>query len=237
MTLIALTCMHNYKDRRSSIADGYIEALEKVGATPVVLPPSLSPQASAKALQGMDGLLLTGGPDMSPLYFGQQPQPGLGSIDVLRDEQEVALIKEAYRLGKPMLGICRGMQMINAVLGGTIIQHLKLEGPTAIQHQQRAVGWHKYHHVEVRPGTILASAIGDGIIGVNSFHHQVVDEIAPRLVVSATSPDGLVEAIEGVEPWILGIQWHPEMMWKRYPEFLGLFKVFAAACKGEKGND
>jgi len=226
--------MHNHGERRSSISDGYIEALEAVGTTPVVLPPSMSPEASARALQRMDGLLLSGGPDMSPLYFDQQPRPNLGSIDAYRDEQEIAMVKEAYKLGLPIFGICRGVQIINAVLGGTIHQHIYPDGPDAIQHRQSAPGWHRHHHIEVRPGTILASAIGEGCIGVNSYHHQVVEKIAPGLVISATSPDGLVEAIEATRPWILGVQWHPEMMWQRYPEFLRLFEVFAAACKGNR---
>ena len=234
MTLIALTCMHSHKDRRSSLSDSYIEALEPTGVTPVVLPPSLSPQASARALQGMKGLLLTGGVDMSPLRFGQQPDPGLGSIDAYRDEQEIAMVQEALRLGLPMFGICRGVQVINAVLGGTIVQHLSSDVPQAIQHNQRGAGWNPHHHIEVKPGTVLASALGEGTIGVNSFHHQVVDKLAPGLVASATSPDGMVEAIEGIDPWVLGVQWHPELMWQRYPKFLRLFEIFAAACKGEK---
>ena len=171
---------------------------------------------------------------MSPLFFGQQPKPNLGNIEAYRDEQEIALVKEAHLLGLPMFGICRGMQVINAVLGGTILQHLSSEGSDAIGHNQKAVGWHRHHHIDVISGSILASALGEGIIGVNSFHHQGVEKLAPGLVVSATSPDGLVEAIEGTDPWILGVQWHPEIMWQRYPEFVRLFEVFAAACRGEK---
>lgn len=234
MTLVAVTCMHNHKDKRSSLSDGYIEGLERAGAIPIILPPSLSPQASVKALQRADGLLLSGGPDMSPLYFGQQPRPGLGSIDAYRDEQEIALVKEAYKLGLPMFGICRGIQIINAVLGGTIIQHHEPQGEEGIQHRQSAPGWHRHHHVEVKQGSLLAGALGEGPMGVNSYHHQVVDKIAPGLTICATSPDGLVEAIESTKPWILGVQWHPEMMWQRHPEFLRLFELFAAACRGDK---
>lgn len=234
MTLVAVSCMYNHNEQRSSISDWYIKALELAGAIPVILPPSLSPDASAKALHRMDGLLLSGGTDLSPMHYGQQPKPNLGSIDAHRDEQEIAMVKEAHKLGMPIFGICRGMQVLNAALGGTVIQHISPEGPDAIQHRQSAPGWHRHHHVTIQTGTILAAALGEGTIGVNSFHHQAVDQVAPGFVVSAEAPDGTIEGMECMTPWILGVQWHPEMMYHRYPEFLRLFEVFAAACRGER---
>lgn len=233
MTLVAVTSMHNRKDSRCSLSDAYIQAMESAGIIPVILSPCLSPEASVMALHRMDGLLLSGGTDMSPLHYGQQPRPGLGSIDSYRDEQEIALVREATKLGLPIFGICRGIQVINAVLGGTITQHISKDGE-AIQHEQNAAGWHRHHHVEITPGTMLASIFGAGDIGVNSYHHQAVDQLAPGLVVSAISPDGVIEGVESTNPWILGVQWHPELMVNRHREFLGLFKVFAEACKGKK---
>ncbi len=233
MTLIAVTCSHSHKDQRSSLSDAYVHALEQAGATPVILPPSLSPSKSARVLERMDGVLFSGGPDMSPL-IGHQPQPNLGTIDPYRDEQEGAMFEAARKLSLPILGICRGMQVINILMGGTIVQHLETHREKAIQHQQNAPGWHRHHHVEIKGGTILANILGEGAIGVNSYHHQAVGEIAQGLQVSAVAPDGVVEGIECSTPWILGTQWHPEMMFKKYDEFLGIFETFVAACRGEK---
>lgn len=232
MPLIAVTCMYDDKERRSFLKDGYIQALERVGAVAAVLPPSLSPQASAQALSRMDGLLLSGGTDVAPLRYGQQPRPNLGPVDPLRDEQEFALVRKAIELGLPILGICRGMQVINAVLGGDLIQHI--DGN--IQHQQQAPGWHRHHSVRIEPGTILARALGRSELGVNSFHHQAVGTVAPGLKVSARSPDGIIEAVESSEPWILAVQWHPELMWQRHEEFLGIFRAFVGACRGEENG-
>jgi len=231
LAIIAVTCKHSNEDGISFIKDGYIEAIEQAGGQPVVMPPSLSPAASAEILRHLDGLLLSGGDDLSPLFFAQQPQPRLGEVDALRDEQEIALVNEALKLGLPILGICRGLQVLNVALGGTILQHIDEDGVHAIQHRQNAPGWHRHHHVRIQPETMLADALGKGDIGVNSFHHQVVDKVAPGLTISATSPDGLVEALESREPWILGVQWHPERMFAQHPEFLRLFELFCTRCK------
>jgi putative glutamine amidotransferase len=230
MAVIAVTCKYSNQDELSFIKDGYIQALEQAGGLPVVLPPSLSPAASVKALDKMDGLLLSGGDDLSPLIFAQQPHPRLGEVDALRDEQEFALVKAALKLGLPIMGICRGLQVINAALGGTILQHINEDDVKAIQHRQNAPGWHRHHHVRIHPETMLAEALGHGDVGVNSFHHQAVDKVPPGLTISAVSPDGLVEALECREPWILAVQWHPERMFARHPEFLRLFELFCNQC-------
>lgn len=233
MKTVVVTSWHREESQRSFIQDGYVQALEKVGLLPLVLSPALSPAASIKALGLADGLLLSGGDDLAPLHFGKQPAANLGYVDARRDHQELALVAEARRLQLPIFAICRGMQVVNAALGGTIIQHLWQNLPEAMQHRQKAPRWHRHHHVDIIEGTILASALGAGTVGVNSFHHQALDRIAPGLAVSATAPDGVVEAIEQHNPWLLAVQWHPEVMWQQYPEFLELFRVFALACGGE----
>lgn len=234
MIYIAVTGTHNHKDGYSSINDSYVKALEEAGAIPVMLPTSLSPEKSVQALERMDGLLFSGGPDMSPLYFGQQPQPDLGSVDHIRDEQEIALFKAALERGLPMLGICRGIQVLNVLMGGTIIQHLGANRENAIQHKQLAPSIYPHHLVEIRGGTIVGKALGEGTIAVNSCHHQAVGQVAPGLTVSAVAPDGVVEAIESVSPWILGIQFHPERLYPRQRKFLNVFHAFVAACRGER---
>ena len=234
MATIAVTCGHSYQKEASQIGSAYIEAVEQAGGLAVVIPPSLSPTAGAKVLNQVDGLLLTGGNDLSPFLYGQQPHPQLGDLDPFRDELEPVLVKEAVGRGIPVLGICRGMQVTNASLGGTIVQHIDQSSAKAIQHRQNPPGWRRHHHVDVKGGTRLASILGEGVIGVNSHHHQAVDKLAPSLKISALAPDGVIEAFESDSPWILGVQWHPEIMIKRYPEFLKIFISFIAACSGGK---
>lgn len=234
MTLVAVTCKRSYENGFSYLEDGYIEALAQSGCGAVILPPLLPPTESCAILRSMDGLLFSGGGDLSPLWFAQQPHPNLGEVDVLRDEQEMALVKEAIRLGLPILGICRGLQVINAALGGALLQHLETNAPGAIQHRQSAPGWQPHHSVRIMPGTMLAEVLGEGVIDVNSFHHQAVEKAAPDLVVSAAAPDGVLEALESRRPWIMAVQWHPERMFKKYREFSGIFSAFAAACQGGK---
>ncbi|MTI95711.1 MAG: gamma-glutamyl-gamma-aminobutyrate hydrolase family protein [Firmicutes bacterium] len=227
--LVAVTCQH-IDAQKSAIGDGYIEALEQAGLLPVVLPPSLSPEVSCEIISTVSGLVLSGGDDLSPLSFGEQPKPGLGTIEPRRDEQELPLFKAAWERELPVLGICRGMQVINVALGGTIIQDLPADKPGAIQHRQDAPKWHKHHQVEIKQGTNLATIMNTDSLAVNSFHHQALDRIADGLEVSARAPDGVVEAVESASPWLLAVQWHPEIMWQRHPEFLKLFQAFAAAC-------
>lgn len=231
LTLIAITCRHSFADGFSIIEDDYIRALEEAGGQPMVLPPSLSPRASVAALDYADGLLLSGGNDLSPLIFAEQPQPKLQMVDSLRDEQEMVMVEAALRKGLPILGICRGMQVINVALGGGIIQHIEEESATAIQHRQKAPGWHRHHQINVLPNTLLGSILGEGVVGVNSYHHQAVGALGRDLIVSARSPDGLVEAIESSSPWILGVQWHPERMYSRHREFFRIFSTFIAVAR------
>jgi len=231
MAVIAITCGHNYQEGYSHIAGGYIEAVEEAGGLAAVLPPTLSPGASRDLLSRMDGLLLTGGNDIFPGHYSQQANPDLGKLDPLRDEQEFALAQEAVKMGLPILGICRGMQVANVALGGSLHQHIGF-APGELQHRQNAPNWHRQHEVDILEGTRLANILGAGKIRVNSLHHQAVDRVAPGLQVSAVAPDGIIEALEGAAPWFLGMQWHPEMMFKRYREFLLIFQAFVSACRG-----
>lgn len=234
MTFVAVTCSHSYKEERSYINDSYVQALEEAGAIPILLPPSLSPEKSVRALERADGLFFTGGPDMSPLLTGHQPLPNHGYIHPERDAQEIALFKAAQERRLPIMGVCRGIQVINLLMGGKISQHLADNRENAIQHQQQAPSWYGHHNVDVREGTILAKALGkQGNVAVNSFHHQGVIEVAPGLQASAVAPDGVIEAIESVSPWILGTQFHPEKLYPRHGEFLNVFHAFVAACRGE----
>ncbi len=200
-------------------AEAYAEALRRVGAEPVLVSPDDSP-----ALAGLDGLLISGGSDVDPERYGQAAHPKTGAPDTARDRMEEAMIHEACDADLPILAICRGLQLLNVVRGGTLIQHLENV------EQHRVKGLAEVHAVDVVPGTKLASIIGAGGKIVNSRHHQAVDRVGQGLQVSATSPDGVVEALEDPgKRFVVAVQWHPEERVDAGEHDRRLFEAFAAA--------
>ena len=196
----------------------YARAVWAAGGNPLLLP--LIPEAAREVVATLDGLLLTGGVDMAPRYYGEEPEPQLGDVDDLRDAAEEALYRAARERGLPVLGICRGLQVINVLEGGSLHQHL--EG-----------------HSQGRPYDALTHGVafeaggeGGGVLArhhpselrVNSHHHQAVKAVAPSLKVAARSEDGLVEALEG--DGVLAVQWHPELTFEGAPETNGAFAAF-----------
>lgn len=230
--LIGVSLSFNDKDRAYQLAETYIESVKKAGGIPVLLPHT--PEDAASLAVRCDGLLISGGPDMDPAYFDEQPIPQIGAICPERDESEVALLKAFMDAGKPVLGICRGSQILNVVFGGTLYQDLysqyKQEAP--IKHVQQGPRWYTSHGITVEKGTKLEEIFGDRHIGVNSFHHQAVKDVAPGFVVAAKAPDGVIEAIEKPDhPFCIGVQWHPECMFEQNTPFDKLFETFIAACR------
>jgi putative glutamine amidotransferase len=205
----------------------YLLRVQEAGAIPVMLPPiGALPHA---ILDRVDGLLLTGGEDVEPAHYGQGPSPKLGAVDPLRDALELGLAAEAARRGMPVLAICRGLQVLNVALGGTLVQDLPSERPSEIAHRQEAPSTEPSHPVTLAPESRLAELAGTERLMVNSFHHQAAAEVAPRLRAVAWAEDGVIEALEGTEGFMLGLQWHPEC---QKGEFAGpLFAAFAEACR------
>ena len=232
--VIALTCNHDPGNGLISLSRNYTRAVDAAGGLPVMLDVTGDEQKLKDILLLADALVLTGGGDVDPFFIGEEPLPGCGDIDPERDRFEISLTRLLLSAGLPVLGICRGMQVLNIAAGGDIHQDISSQQEDSIKHAQQAPRWHPTHHIKVAEGTVLAQITGGGNIRVNSFHHQAVRNIAPGFMVSAISADGVVEAIENPGlPFALGVQFHPETMWERDRLFLLLFDALVKAV-GEK---
>ncbi|HEX3539600.1 MAG TPA: gamma-glutamyl-gamma-aminobutyrate hydrolase family protein [Acidimicrobiales bacterium] len=198
--------VHDQK-RIERLNRSYVDAIAGAGGLPVILP-TLPAGDAAEILAGVHGLVLTGGGDVAPWRYGQKPAPEVYDIDTARDDWEAALI-EAAGHEVPILGVCRGAQLLNVVAGGTLIQHLE----TDVNHRQREHQEEVVHPVEVAAGSRLAEILESRRIGVNSVHHQAIDRVGSGLRAVAWAPDGTIEAVEGSEgaPFV-AVQWHPEAL-------------------------
>lgn len=212
---------------RYAVAACYIDAVIAAGGIPVVLPPQ---DGSATELLGLvDGLLLSGGADLDPALYGDlEVHPKTYDIHPLRDRFEIELIRAAIARDVPTFCICRGIQVLNVACGGTLYQDVADQVEAAIPHRQQDTGHLNHessHTVTTEPGSLLASIYGLSEIPANSYHHQAVRDLAPGLAVAGRSEDGLIEAIEMPgRAFVLGVQWHPEMMFEAHPEHLAPFK-------------
>ncbi|SDZ61656.1 putative glutamine amidotransferase [Evansella caseinilytica] len=210
-----------------------IESITSAGGVPVVLPNLTEEEQVARAADHIDGLLVTGGGDIDPTLFGEEPHPALGSITPQRDEFEILIIRKLLEQNKPILALCRGCQILNIAAGGDMFQDIYAQSDRQLlQHSQHAPRSHASHFVEVKHGTLLKQITRLERFKVNSFHHQAVRHPAAGFVVSATSSDGVIEALESSRhTFVLGVQWHPECMTKRkdFPS-RAIFTHFVEAC-------
>jgi putative glutamine amidotransferase len=219
----------------------YYLAAAEVGAAPVMVPLfEDDPETLRTIYDRLDGLLLAGGVDMDPATFGDLPHPRLGRTDAARDAVELQLARWAIADRKPVLGLCRGHQVLNVALGGTLWQDLEAQVPGALKHDYfPTAGYardHLAHEVALAPGSRLHEAFQAAIIPVNSMHHQAVRTLAPSLLASGRAPDGVVEAIEsGTDHFLVGVQWHPEMFGHRDHRTRRLFEAFIEASRQAGG--
>jgi putative glutamine amidotransferase len=216
----------------------YSDAARRAGLRPYILPVLAASDADAM-LDGMAGLILTGGEDVDPAHFGAAPHPALGEVHAERDAFELALVRAARARRLPTLAICRGVQILNVALGGTLVQDLASEWSGAMPHEGSAERHERVHAVRIAAGSRLAVALGGTEATINSMHHQSVGRVAEGLTAVAHAPDGVVEGVEWQDDtwWMTGVQWHPEELtetpegWDR-----ALFTAFAAAVRGHTLN-
>lgn len=232
--IIGLTPYHNTENDDISMRPGYIRALEAAGAIPMVLPLEIE-KDNLNALSNLcQGFLFTGGPDPHPFLWGEETHKNCGPISVKRDQMELSLLTMAMEQKKPILGICRGAQILNIGLGGDIYQDISSQYRSAfpIAHSQPMHYRHPSHHVDVKKDTRLASFGDDTTIQVNSCHHQAIRKLAPGLIAGGMASDGIIEEIELPEyPFLIGVQWHPEYLWETDSSARNLFLGFVNACK------
>lgn len=201
-----------FSPTKISVNTTYADAVRLAGGIPVVLPLVRDEETAAALIKAVDAVIMTGGEDIDPLFFGEEHLPGLGDVNAPRDTSDVLLIKAALAARKPLLGICRGEQVINVVLGGTLYQDLPSQVGGPLHHRQTVDATQATQTISIEPGSRLAGILGTTMLEVNSFHHQAVKDIAPGLtVVARTAEDGVVEAYEGIRGYnVIGVQFHPE---------------------------
>ena len=199
---------------RTGVNAAYVKSVLAAGGVPLVLSPLLGASHAARSLASVDGVLLTGGEDVHPAWYHAEPSPHLFPPSRERDLFELALFAAARQAGLPILGICRGIQLINVAMGGTLYQDIPAERPGPIDHNPTAERQLRTHAVRLEPGSRAETALGSAPLAVNSFHHQAIKELAKGLVATGWTEDGLIEAVETGpgSPWLLAVQWHPEEM-------------------------
>ncbi len=231
--LIGLTPQYDYERNRIWIGPNYMDAVRAAGGIPIVLPLQIDTEELAVVADSCDGFLFTGGPDINPFRFHEETMPGCGVVIPERDKMEEDLFHIAMESNKPILGICRGIQIFNVFLGGTLYQDIPLQLGTdsLIAHSQVSGNAVLSHSIAIEKDSLLFSILAKETIQVNSFHHQAIKDLAPSLEVAGTSPDSLIEAVYLRDRrFVLGVQWHPEHLFRTDEDSYKIFAAFVHAC-------
>jgi putative glutamine amidotransferase len=242
-TILVVPCTERrgkeMEDASISLSNRYCQAVVDAGGLPWVMPCVKSRLAIVEAVRRCDGVMLTGGDDVAPEFYGAKLRPGLrkrlGPVDPDRDWLDLAVIREVFKQRKPLLAICRGAQILNVALGGTLIVDIPTQHPEALPHNRMDRKSQVVHEVSLTPGSLLAKIAGRSRLGVNSTHHQAVGRVARPLRVVATSADGIIEGLE-LDPassprlfFLVAVQFHPERLYDRMPVWRALFRRFVIA--------
>ncbi|OGO37474.1 MAG: hypothetical protein A2W35_14130 [Chloroflexi bacterium RBG_16_57_11] len=236
--LIGLTSyrhLNTYGLPLNSITEAYARAVTSAGAIPVMIPLGLAEETLDALLVRLDGILFTGGGDVHPERYGSQAHPLVDDVDVDRDRVEVHLLHRTLEQGLPFLGICRGLQVINVALGGTLFEDILDQRPNSLKHQYYPNWPRNYlaHSVQVKQNSQLWAMLGSSSVQVNSLHHQGIRDLAAPLQATAFAPDGVIEAFELVEhPFGMAVQWHPEWL-QEHPSMQSIFRAFVQAADGK----
>jgi putative glutamine amidotransferase len=238
--IIGITCSRSVDGRWSDYSighfmefafDAYSQAVLNCGGAPLLVPISQDKYTLAAICGRIDGLILTGGPDINPRFYKEEPRHGLMDVDEAQDRMELELTRRALDAGLPVLGICRGLQVLNVAMGGTLVQDIPRQVPEACNHSPRADRSTVSHKVRIEPHTHLQRILQRRSLWVNSKHHQAVNQPAPGLSVCAVATDGIIEALEAADhPYVLAVQWHPEGLWQTDAASRKLFKSLIAAA-------
>ena len=215
----------------------YVQALCDVGAIPWLIPllPG-DPETMTALFEKLDGVFLTGGVDVDPSCYGESKHPKCGATDPDRDAIEILLLEHAMRTRKPLLAVCRGIQILNVACGGTLYQDVNEQVPAAMKHDYfptpaNPSRTYLAHEIAVKSGTRLGAILGETVVLVNSMHHQAMKDLAPNLLPSAYAPDGIIEGVEGdTDQFVVAVQWHPEELAETQPGMKRLFISFVEAC-------
>jgi putative glutamine amidotransferase len=232
--LIGITPWYDYTKQLTFIKKGYYEGVNEAGGLGIVLPMCTQQELMENMVQSCDGFLISGGPDVDPKYFNEINLPFNEDISPYRDILEIYIIRRSIELNKPLLGICRGIQIMNVAMGGTLYQdiHSQIRDRNLIKHSQVAPSWYPTHKINIKEESLVSKLLKTTSIEVNSFHHQAVKDIAPGFEASSLSEDGIIESIEYKNhKFALGVQWHPELMWESNNTFLSLFEGLVQSCK------
>lgn len=217
----------------SSANASYIDAVTKAGGIPIILPPAKTMEQASMMASLVDGMVFPGGEDVNPQWYGEETQPYCGGITDKRDTSDIYYIRAAVAAAKPILGICRGLQVINVALGGSLYQDIPSQVDEPLEHRQTAPRDSATQFAVIDRTSHLGTLLGVDSVGINSFHHQAVKELADGLKITARACDGIVEAIEGCSgPSILAVQFHPEAFIAcGDTQFLPIFSDFVSRCR------
>ena len=234
--VIGITASHDTEHDKLFINSVYLRAIRNAGGIPMIFPMEVTEDDLRDLVTLTDGVLFTGGDDIHPFLYGEETDAKCGNVSQPRDSMEMALVPLVMEFGKPIFGICRGIQILNTAMGGTLYQDIpsQFKSELSIAHRQPFAYKVPSHTVDITPGTLLSRILGaeHASIAVNSMHHQAIKDVAPGLEVCGYAPDKMIEAVYAPDyPFLLGVQWHPEHLTTSQPDAAKLFAAFVDACR------